>query len=311
MWYTVSVSKIYSEDQGELLTMKTLYVSDLDGTLLQSSEKTSDYTNNVINRLVGQGMLFSYATARSYHTSHKVTEGLTANFPLITYNGAVITGPDGSVLWKNFFTSDIRDVLYDLFQHGIFPIVYAFREDEEKFSYVRAKSTDGIKKFVDSRKDTRNHPVENEYGLLDGEIFYITCIGKKDTLMPFYSKYKHKYHCVFYKDIYSKEQWLEIMPAGTSKANAVNQLKTQLGCGRVVVFGDGKNDIELFQMADESYAVANAVQELKDIATDVIMSNDNDGVAKWLAEHVLQSDTGNKKKEGKLDTEENLCVLEM
>lgn len=41
--------------------MKTLYVSDLDGTLLQSNERTSEYTNNIINELVERGMLFSYA----------------------------------------------------------------------------------------------------------------------------------------------------------------------------------------------------------------------------------------------------------
>ena len=70
--------------------MKTLYVSDLDGTLLRSDQKTSDYTNRVINELVGKGMLFSYATARSYNTSHKVTDGMTARFPLVVYNGAVV-----------------------------------------------------------------------------------------------------------------------------------------------------------------------------------------------------------------------------
>lgn len=38
----------------------------------------------------------------------------------------------------------------------------------------------------------------------------------------------------------------------------------------------------MFQMADESYAVANAHEELKKYATGVIASNDEDGVAKWL-----------------------------
>lgn len=45
--------------------MTTLYVSDLDGTLLRSNQKTSAYTNRTINELVEKGMLFSYATARS------------------------------------------------------------------------------------------------------------------------------------------------------------------------------------------------------------------------------------------------------
>ena len=72
------------------------------------------------------------------------------------------------------------------------------------------------------------------------------------------------------------------MPKAASKANAIKQLKELLGCEKLVVFGDGKNDIDMFELADEAYAVSNAVDELKSIATDIIESNDNDGVAKWL-----------------------------
>ena len=45
--------------------MDTLYVSDLDGTLLRSDEKTSEYTNNVINSLTEKGMIFSYEIGRA------------------------------------------------------------------------------------------------------------------------------------------------------------------------------------------------------------------------------------------------------
>lgn len=100
-----------------------------------------------------------------------------------------------------------------------------------------------------------------------------------------YEKYKTKYHCVFQVDIYTQEQWLEIMPKEASKSNAIKQLKEYFGCEKAVVFGDGKNDIDMFEIADESYAVANAVEELKSIATAVIAGNNDDGVARWLQEH--------------------------
>ena len=84
---------------------RTLYVSDLDGTLLRSDERTSAYTNSVINRLTEQGMIFSYATARSYHTARKVTEGLNAKIPLIVFNGAfVIDNLTGTHLLEHFLT---------------------------------------------------------------------------------------------------------------------------------------------------------------------------------------------------------------
>ena len=75
------------------------------------------------------------------------------------------------------------------------------------------------------------------------------------------------------------------MPKAATKANAILQLKEILGCDKVVCFGDAENDIPMFQIADECYAVANAVPELKAIATGVIGSNAEDGVAKWLLEH--------------------------
>ncbi|MBR5798954.1 MAG: Cof-type HAD-IIB family hydrolase [Lachnospiraceae bacterium] len=263
---------------------KTLYVSDLDGTLLRSNETTSEYTNNTINKLVNEGMIFSYATARSYVTAQKVTKGLNACIPLIVYNGAMIVdNRDGSILLKNFFGEDVQGVLTDLFEKEVYPIVYGFVEAVEKFSYIPAKSTEGMKVFLDSRKkDKRERPVATIEQLCAGEIFYLTCIDEEAKLQPLYEKYKDTYYCVYQKDIYSGYQWLEIMPKEVSKSNAILQLKEKLGIDSVVAFGDGKNDIPMFEIADEAYAVANAGDELKAVATGVIGSNDEDGVAKWL-----------------------------
>lgn len=266
--------------------MKTLYVSDLDGTLLGRNERTSEYTNHIINSLVEKGMIFSYATARSFHTARKAAKGLNASFPLIIYNGAmVVDNTDGAFLIKNFFDPEVKDVIEDLVGKGVYPIVYSFIEGEEKFSYIREKSSTEMREFLDSRKnDIRDHPVYCQRDLCRGEIFYITCIDAKEKLEPLYKKYRETYHCVYQEDLYTGYQWLEIMPKAASKANAVGQLKARLGCDKVVVFGDGKNDIDMFEMADAAYAVSNAVEELKQIATAVIDSNDNDGVAKWLHE---------------------------
>lgn len=269
------------------MQQRTLYVSDLDGTLLRSNERTSAYTNRVINRLTAQGMLFSYATARSFHTAKKVTAGLTARIPLIVYNGAfVIDSTTGENLLENVFDDTVSALLGDLFVHEIFPIVYAFVDGQEKFSFVPERCTRGMRLFLDSRKgDVRTRAVSSIQALCAGRIFYITCIDEPERLLPLYEKYSGMFHCVYQKDIYSGEQWLEIMPQAASKANAIRQLKSLLNCERLVVFGDGQNDIDMFQLADEGYAVENADDELKRLATAVIPSNDADGVAHWLEAH--------------------------
>ena len=267
--------------------MRTLYVSDLDGTLLRSNESTSGYTNSVINTLVAQGMLFSYATARSLVTAKKVTSGIDAKIPLIVYNGAfVMDNLTGNILIANYFDDSVRDVLDDLFRSEVYPIVYSFLNGKETFSYVPELCTGGMKAFLDTRQgDIRAKPAATLDSLKDGEIFYITCIDDPVKLQLLYEKYRDRYHCVYHTDIYSNEQWLEIMPLSASKSNAAKQLQEMLKCEKLIAFGDGKNDLDLFQIADERYAVENAHPDLKKYATAVISSNDEDGVARWLESH--------------------------
>lgn len=269
--------------------MKTLYVSDLDGTLLRSDETTSAYTNAVINRLTRQGMIFSYATARSLVTSKKVTKGLNAEMPVIVYNGAfVMDNATGHILLSNYFEETVDEVFEELFQNQVYPIVYSYIHGAEKFSFIEKASTKGMLAFLRTRKgDRRERPVQTTDELIEGDCFYITCIGQPEKLRPLYEKYKERFHCVYQKDIYINEQMLEIMPCAASKANAVLQLKEMLGCDRAVAFGDGKNDLDLFEAADEGYAVENAVDELKAIASGVIGSNQDDGVAKWLERNFM------------------------
>ncbi len=264
--------------------MSKLYVSDLDGTLLRSDQVTSDYTNQVINTLVDKGMLFSYATARSLITAKKVTMGIQAKIPLIVYNGAfVIDNVTEEILIANYFDDTVFTLLDDLFNNNIYPIVYSYIKGSEKFSFVPELCTKGMNKFIESRNgDVRTNAVSSLAELKLGNVFYITCIDDSEKLKPLYNKYKDTYHCVFQTDFYTKDKWLEIMPIEASKSNAIKQLQTMLGCEKLIAFGDGINDIDMFQIADESYAVANAHEELKKHATAVISSNDEDGVAKWL-----------------------------
>lgn len=268
--------------------MKTLYVSDLDGTLLRSDETVSDFTAQTINALVERGVLFSYATARSYVTASKVARGIHARIPVIVYNGAfAVDNVSEQILLSNYFGNESHDLLDDFLDRGIFPIVYAMVDGVERFSYLPEKATRGQRYFLNTRKgDPRDNPVQEASQLHRGDLFYITAIGEEKVLEPLYRKYKEEYHCVFDRDIYSGEQWLEIMPKQASKASAIAMLKEKLNCDRLVVFGDGKNDLDMFRLADEAYAMENAAQELKAAATAVIGSNNADGVAKWLLEHV-------------------------
>ncbi len=268
--------------------MKTLYVSDLDGTLLRRDETLSSFTIDTINALIERSMIFSYATARSLVTASKVTAGLSTQIPVIIYNGSFIkeSGTGRSLLSNAFSGAESEEILDFLLQRGVYPIVYAMIDGVEKFSYCRDRESRGTKIFNDSRRgDVRDNPITAPADLYHGEIFHITCIDEEEILRPVYEHFKDDFQCIFHRDIYSGEQWLEIQPNGATKADAILALKALLGCERIVCFGDGKNDISMFEIADECYAVENADPALKAIATAIIGSNEQDGVARWLEEN--------------------------
>lgn len=265
---------------------KTLYISDLDGTLLTKEQKISEFTVNAVNSLVKKGMVFSYATARSFYTAGKIAEKLCGDIPVIVYNGTFIleNGGGKELLYEGFENGEAGKILRLLNHGGVYPFVYSMIDGIERFSYIEEKMTDDMRAFLKTRFDERRRPT-NERGMFDGEIFHFSCLDTAEKLIPLYEKLKNDFKCVYYIEEYSKKPWLEIHPLKASKANAVKKLKELLGCDKVVCFGDGINDIPMFEVADECYAVANAADELKQIATAVIASNENDSVAKWLLEN--------------------------
>ncbi len=266
---------------------KTLYVTDLDGTLLNSQDRISPLSIQIINDLVDKGMLFTYATARSLVSASIVTEGLSTKVPIIAYNGAFIFQPStGEILSQEGFTDDERSRVKTVLESTrISPLVYSFINGIERVSWIPQYENDGIRRYLSKRKgDKRFRAVASVDSLFEGDVFYYTCIGEKDELQPVYDSFSSdsRYSCTFQQELYRPEYWCEIMPALASKANAISKLKNMWGCTHIISFGDAVNDIPMFEISDECYAVSNAVDELKALATGIIGSNEDDGVAKWL-----------------------------
>ena len=175
--------------------MKTLYVSDLDGTLLRSDAQTSEYTNQVINQLTSDGILFSYATARSYLTATKATKGLNAKIPIITYNGAVILQNDTfDIIAQNVFVKMKKKKFWMKYCVEAFILLFTLTyQVTKKFSYVVNKCNRATTEFLSTRKgDIRDTPVEFDCALGIGDVFYFVCIDAYEKLEPLYIQLQRK-----------------------------------------------------------------------------------------------------------------------
>lgn len=266
--------------------MRQLYVSDLDGTLLNSTGRLSMFTQKTLNQLITKGLLFSYATARSRASAVKVTKELNINIPVIVYNGAeIVQSGKWNIIEKYLFGKEKLELLNILVSHNVYPLVEKFIDGKERVSYIPEKSGSIMQSFsLDYGSNERNFPVKSSKDLIQGDVFYFSCIDKYEKLKPLYDMLRSRYHCVLHRDYYTSDLWLEITPEKATKAQAVQWLKEYMKADRIIVFGDGELDKEMFSVADESYAVGNADKRLAYMATGIIGSNDSDGVAKWLAD---------------------------
>lgn len=270
--------------------LKTLYVTDLDGTLMRNDQTLSDYTVTTLNRLIDEGFNITYATARSFTSAHKITEDLKIKIPVITRNGTTFADQIRNEETEiSRFTPEQLEKLKSLLKGLIDTrgFVSAYFGKEMKKTYLYGDLCEGLEKYVSYYKNDKRMVGVNDYDdLFKGIVTYITIIDERDILEPYYEKLRDAgdWESVFSKDTYDKEFWLEICPQNATKAKAVLKLKERLGLDRVVVFGDSVNDLSMFAVADEACAVSNAIDELKGAATKIILSNEEDGVAKYIEE---------------------------
>ncbi len=269
------------------MTNKTLYVTDLDGTLMRGDKSVSERSISIINKLIEEGMNFTVASARSVSSLQHIVKPLDISIPLVVRNGTALAAPGTlEIMEKAVFTkeevSSIREILTDLLIYGFTSIWHG--GEMEKVFYAGEHSL-GIKKYLEEHEGEKGLKIVSDIDeLWAGDVGYITMIDDRDVLRPVYEKVKDSsgWEAVFQQDSYDEEYWLEICPENSTKAKAIVRLKEKLGLEKIVVFGDSVNDIPMFQVADEAYAVENALPELKKYATAVIGSNEEDGVAEYL-----------------------------
>lgn len=268
-----------------------LYMSDLDGTLLTSEQKLSQETVRTINDLIESGLSFSIATARSLDSASKLIAPLRLELPMVLFNGAFVYDPVRKEnIVSNFLSKEEADRILDAYEeNGISAIVYTVGERGEQKVYYKGIFNKGEEDYIRSRTangDRRFRQTDDFAAAKREQVIMINAIHSKEVLDPMHGLFgkDKQVSCHYSRDIYSGFYWLELSHANCTKRKGVETVKRLVGAEKLVCFGDQLNDIPMFEIADEAYAVAGAHPRVKALATNVIGSNDDDGVARFLRE---------------------------
>lgn len=272
--------------------MKRLYITDLDGTLLNSDAEISKKTADILNGLTDKGVNFTFATARSAYSVVHITAPLNINVPCILMNGVSIYDRDRSIFVKNEYIPESASyqALRAFEENGVHCFMYKICDDILTCCYSEI-TTAVMRSFAEVRKNRYNKPFVQYDRLIDhadGDVVYLTTTGEYEMLLPVKQAADsiQGLDSAFYKDTYEDKWYLELFSHRASKSNGVRYLREKYGFDEVVAFGDNLNDLPMFAEADIKVAVGNARDEVKAAADYVIGTNDEDGVAKWLFDEI-------------------------
>jgi len=270
--------------------MEELYISDLDGTLLNSSGVLSHNSIEILNSLIENGLNFTIATARSLDSAMPLIGELNLKLPMVLYNGVLVYDPIQKInIHENFIDKQHKKFIIEAFeQEGLEPIVFTLDQLNKPSAFYRTMLNPHMATYINNRlsqKDNRFKKVEDFNQALFQNVITVISIGDKTTLLAVKNRIENalEIEIHFAEDVYYKEAyWLEFAAPNSSKKDGVSFLKKQLNAKRTICFGDNLNDIPMFEIADEKYAASNARNELKAIATEVIGKNNDDAVARFL-----------------------------
>ena len=275
--------------------MRQLFVSDLDGTVLDSEATISDTSKRILNQAIDEGLQFTVSTARTPSTALKIMKDLKIHLPIMLMNGVLVYDPVGDTYVKKEIMDETTVmVLLGLIKlKGLNCFLYSLKDDCF-FAYYDSADSVSLNYFRNERimKYDKKFTEVEDLSLVAGEdIIYCILRESKERLAGLHRELSvvKGVKSEFYMDVYNEDYYmLEIYSDRASKKEALAYLRKVGKYDWITGFGDNLNDISLLEACDSFYAVSNAHSELQHLATDVIPSNVEDGVARYI-EQIMQN----------------------
>lgn len=275
--------------------MKRLFISDLDGTILNKAATFNDETVDIINDCIDKGLDFTISTARTPATALKILKPLNLKLPITLMNGVLIYDPlTGKYINEEYMDEIVVMVLLGLIKtRGLSCFLYTIKDGVFTAYYDSVEST-SLNYFRNERimkYDKKFTEVDDLSLVAKDHILYCVLREPKEKLEGLRRELTvvNGVKTEFYPDVYNSEYYmLEIYSDAASKKNAVDYLRKKGNYDSVVGFGDNLNDETLLKACDYFYAVSNAHPEIQNMAHSVIPSNEENGVARYLEQIIKE-----------------------
>lgn len=271
-----------------------LFLTDLDGTLLNAESTVSDESVSLINDAIARGALVSVATARTPATVVPLLRKLNLKLPLIVMTGAAMWDPLRQQFIEPKFIApeSIADIRQICQRHSINPFVYTISDNRLIHTYYNGTMSKREQSFIDERSHLplkRVH-IDHPDGLLNiPSTVLMFAIGEKERIFQCAEELREKSQSTVsaYLDIFNRKvAFLEVFAPGVSKASAMCRLMEICAARHATVFGDNLNDLAMMEAADHSVAVGNAFDIVKQSASETIGPNTSDAVARYISTHI-------------------------
>lgn len=275
---------------------KTLFVTDLDGTLLTGDARLPSGAGEMIRDLHRRGVRLTYSTARTIRSAAFILKGLPFPAPVALMNGVLLRDMnEGRYVDSQLFSEEAAQKILSA---GGEPFVYTLTKEGELFTAYRRLAGAYMEPFLRERVEKYGKPFRKlerfETLVEEGQrIIYFCYLGNEDELRTVHEEITALrsedgspfVKCAFYPDHRQAGLWyLEVFATTASKGNACRRLREITGAETIVSFGDNGNDLPMFAESDYAFAVENASEAIKSAADGVIPGGL--GVLKFIRDHV-------------------------
>jgi hypothetical protein len=261
-----------------------LICSDIDGTLLNKNRELSEMTIQEIKRISPiPFVLISSRMPKAIRHLQNQLGNTTA--PLIAYNGGLVLH-NNQVLHSAFIDNSVLEAVIGLCAKTTIHLSLYF-EDEWYVPTIDfwAKKEEHNTKVTPEVKSSKE--VLCQWKNEGKGAHKIMCMGDETEIDVLYKALENSFssEIMLYR---SKPTYIEISHHSVSKKTAIevllNNCYPEFTMKDIVAFGDNYNDIEMLNAVGLGVAVANAIEEVLQIADKVTDTNKNDGVAKTIQE---------------------------